>query len=144
MKLKFIPSLALGLCALGLGLGAQARSEAPLTKVPPAEIIDGVVVVNGGVGSDEARAIKKAAPDFPVQVEISGRGGNYYVADSLQILQRGRLVTEVPDAGPLLLMDLQPGRYQMVGYFDGTVVSRELNVTRDGATVHWVVPSNID
>ena len=140
MKRHFFPALSLALTAWGLSgpvLGAPVD--------PPASVqIGEVTVVSGGVNADETRAIRQIAGDYPVRLEISGRGGAFYVADTLSVLQNGQRVVDVPDAGPLVLMDLAPGRYQLLATFDGTTVTRDLQVGRPGGTLHWVIPASID
>ncbi|HEY6512043.1 MAG TPA: hypothetical protein VI032_08705, partial [Burkholderiaceae bacterium] len=97
-----------------------------------------------GVSVDEAAAMKRIAPRYKLRVEISGRGGDYYVADSLKLLQRGQVIAEIPDAGPWLLFDVPPGSYTLSGEFAGRRVEREVNVASAGTTVHWVVPSTLN
>ena len=77
-------------------------------------------------------------------MEISGRGGDYYVADRLKVLQRDEVVAEIPDAGPWLLMDVPPGRYTLVGDFGNTKIRRDVVVTTNGAKVSLLVPSKVD
>ena len=130
----------LSLACAGL-LAALASAPAVSQDFLPEPMrYDGLTVINGGVG-EEADAIKRVAGDYRVRIEISGRGGAYYVADSLTITQGDNVVATIPDAGPWLLMDLPAGQYTLRGNFDGTPVTRNISVPARGTTVHWVVPS---
>jgi len=102
-----------------------------------------VEVVNGGVDSDQATAIKRMAPQYKLRVELSGRGGEYEVADSLKVTQRGETIAEIPDAGPWLLLDVPPGRYTLQGQFGEQRVQRDVTVADSGTTVHWVLPKAV-
>jgi hypothetical protein len=135
---------SLGLCAVLGTASAWAQSE-PLMATPPApQNYSGIEVINGGVDLDVADAIERIQSRYKLALEISGRGGDYYVADNLKVMRGGDLVAEIPQAGPWLLMDLAPGRYTLVGDFGGTEVKRDVVVSRDGTKVSWVLPSSID
>ncbi|MBX3606167.1 MAG: carboxypeptidase regulatory-like domain-containing protein [Piscinibacter sp.] len=114
-------------------------SAAMLPTDPPAVQHQGAVsVLNGGVGEEEVRWFRAQAPNYPLQLVISGRGGEYGVADSLT-LRRGpdELVT-VADAGPWVMMDLPPGRYTLEASFDGRTERRVVQVPTQGVErIHW-------
>ena len=134
------------LCVLALaGAGstpARATDEAFHELAP--QRFDRVTVISGGVTLDEAAAVKRLAARYPLRVVLSGRGGDYYIADHLSVLQRGQLVAELTDAGPWLLMDLPPGRYTLLGRFSGLTMSRDVTVSGAGTTLHWVVPPTLN
>jgi len=100
---KLVAALALGAAvAAPLALAAQTSGELRT------ETINNVTIVNGGVGIDEAGLVKSMALRYPLRVVISGRGGDCHVGDRMSISRAGRLVAEVDDAGPWLLLDLPP------------------------------------
>ncbi|HEU5293589.1 MAG TPA: hypothetical protein VFU71_02255 [Burkholderiaceae bacterium] len=114
--------------------------------VPAPQAYGKVEVINGGVDSDQAMAIKRIAPQYKLRVELSGRGGEYEVADRLKLLrggQGGDVIAEIPDAGPWLLLDVPPGHYTLAAEFDGRPVQRDVTVANTGTTVHWVLPAAI-
>jgi hypothetical protein len=124
---------------------ATVRAQESEMAVPPApQSYGGIQVINGGVDLDQADAIKRIQSRYPLRVEISGRGGNYYVADRLRLIQRGEVLAEIPDAGPWLLLDVPPGRYTLAGDFGGTEVRRDVMVSTEGVKVPMVVPSSVD
>ena len=134
----------LGLCVAIGAASAWAQGELQTTMPPEPQSYSGVRVVNGGVDLDQADAIKRIQSRYPLRVEISGRGGAYYVADRLKLLQRDEVLAEIPDAGPWLLMDVPPGRYTLVGEFGNTEVRRDVVVSNNGTKVSMIVPSKVD
>ena len=144
MSFRNKPWAALGLCAAVGAAPAWAQYESVMATPPAPQRYAGVEVINGGVDLDVANAIKRIQSRYNLALEISGRGGDYYVADNLQVMQGGDVVTEIPQAGPWVLMDVPPGHYTLVGNFGGTEVKRNVVVAKNGTKVSWVVPSNID
>jgi hypothetical protein len=134
----------LGLCAAVSATPAWAQTEPAMATPPAPQSYSGVEVVNGGVDLDVADAIERIQSRYKLALEISGRGGDYYVADNLKVMQGGETVTEIPHAGPWVLMDVPPGRYTLVGDFGGTEVKRNVVVADKSTKVSWVVPSSID
>lgn len=128
---------------------ASAANDRPAAPTDPAAVpvpqqYDNVNVINGGVDLEQAAAIKRMPPQYRLRVEISGRGGDYYVADRLQLMKQGEVIAEVPDAGPWLLFDVPAGRYTLLGEFADQKVRRDVTVAAAGTTVHWVVPSSVN
>jgi len=139
------PSLGTGLtAALALSSAiALAGAATPVAAVLPFETVNHMTIVNGGVGLDESEAIKRVAAQFSLRVVISGRAGDYHVADRLTITRQGTPVLALNDAGPWLLVNLPPGQYLLRGEFDGQQVSRPVTVTAAGTTTHWVLPASL-
>jgi len=144
MKFRNKLLASLGICAALGSASVWAQSESTMATPPAPQSYGGIQVINGGVDLDQADAIKRIQSRYPLRVEISGRGGNYYVADRLKLLQRDEVVAEIPDAGPWLLMDVPPGRYTLVGDFGNTEIRRDVVVSTNGAKVSMVVPSKVD
>jgi hypothetical protein len=145
MKFRNNLLASLGMCAALASATAWAQGEADMTMPPAPQNYGGIEVINGGVDLDQADAIKRIQSRYPLRVELSGRGGDYYVADRVKVLQRDEVVAEIPDAGPWLLIDVPPGRYTLVADFGGTELRRDVLVpTSNGTTVSWVVPSKIE
>ncbi len=136
--------LTLGVCA-ALGSGAVwAQDQFAMAAAPAPQDYSGIEVINGGVDLDQADAIERMQTRYPLRVEISGKGGNYYVADRVKLMKDGDLLAEIPNAGPWLLIDVPPGRYTLVGVFSGTELKRNVVVPKDGTKVSWVVPPTIE
>jgi len=135
---------SVGLCAAIGAAPVWAQGEIETSVPPQPQSYSGIQVINGGVDLDQADAIKRVQSRYNLRVEISGHGGNYYVADNLKLMQGGDVVAEIPHAGPWLLMDVPPGRYTLLGKFGSTELKRDVLVTQNGTKVSWVVPSSIE
>ena len=133
---------ALGVCAALGAVGAYADDDT--VPAPAPQRYESVDVVNGGASYEEVDAIKRIAPQYRLRVELSGRNGEYDVADKLTVLQKEQVIAAVPNAGPYLLMDVPPGRYTLVGEFADRQVRRDVAVTDSGTTVHWVLPWRVE
>ncbi len=146
MKVRNKLVTAMGLCvALGAAPVWALSDPGSVMATPPApQSYSGIEVVNGGVDLDVADAIERIQSRYNLALEISGRGGDYYVADNLKVMQGGDVVTEIPHAGPWVLMDVPPGRYTLLGDFGGTEVKRNVVVSDKSTKVSWIVPSSID
>jgi len=152
----------LALCTSIVALPALAADIAGATAVPPTASNDRpaagtdpsaapspqaygrVEAINGGVDSDQAMAIKHMAPQYKLRIEMSGRGGEYEVADDLKLLQRDEVIAEIPDAGPWVLLNVPAGRYTLQGQFGEHRMQRDVTVAAAGTTVHWVLPATIE
>ncbi|MFO1336900.1 MAG: hypothetical protein U1F53_01475 [Burkholderiaceae bacterium] len=130
--------------ALAAALSAPVLAATSIGQPPAPQMYNHVKVVNGGVSLDEADAVKRIAPDYRLRVILSGRGGDYQVAQTLAVVQDGRVVARIPDAGPYVLMDLPAGHYTLEGQFAGLSMSRDVNVASAGTTVNWVLPPSLN
>jgi len=88
--------------------------------------------VNGGIGKTEAEAIRRMAPNWPLQVTFSERhqGRDEFVAGvKLRVTGKdGRTVVDVHDGGPLLLLKLPDGHYTIRAEYDGHVETQRVDV----------------
>ncbi|HEY6086104.1 MAG TPA: hypothetical protein VIV84_00060 [Burkholderiaceae bacterium] len=105
---------------------------------------DRVSIVNSGPDLDEVERIKRMSHAHPLRVLFSGKGGDYYVADRLMLRQRGEVLADLSNAGPLVLVDLPAGAYELQADFGGQSLRRAVTIGRGGMTLNWVVPKSID
>lgn len=148
-----IPISVLGALAVA---GAVAQSTLPLPEPdtasavqglfepnprPPEQLIDGVGVVSGGADELQAEAMRAMARDYPLHLVFSGRGGEYVVPRNLQVIRSNGTSFDIPDAGPHVLLRLEPGRYRMVADFEHGRMTRDVLVGRKHAQEAWVVPA---
>lgn len=136
--MKTLATLLLALS--GATIAVAEPMSADLLPSPPPEVRqDGPVsVLNGGVGEEEVRWFRAQSAQYPLQVVISGRGGEYGVADALSVKRGDTEIASVPDAGPWVLIDLPPGRYTVEARFDGQVERRSVQVPERGVQrVNW-------
>ena len=105
---------------------------------------NGISVVNSGPDLDEVEKVKRMAKTYPLRIEFSGKGGDFYVADRLSLKQRGQVLADVPGAGPWVLMGVPNGTYELEASFGAQTLRRAVTVGRGGTTVHWVLPASIE
>jgi len=135
--------VAIGACT-ALGAISAYGADDQTVPAPSPQRFENVDVVNGGASDEEVDAIKRIAPQYRLRVELTGRNGEYDVADRLTVMQKDQVVADIPSAGPFVLMDLPPGRYTLLGDFADREVKRNISVADAGTTVHWVLPWQIE
>lgn len=146
MRLEYILAAALGLssaaaCAHGQSVPAQETQTAASTQ-------NGVRYTCGGVGSDEARAMKEQAARHNLMLTFASRSGNYLSNVDVDIADaHGRTVLKTTCEGPIMLVDVPSGgRYRIHGALAGQTMSAvtELRPGSKGKTVHLVLPGEAD
>jgi hypothetical protein len=137
------------LSAFALLAAARALAQAPSDETPPAmtdpaliQQSNGIKYLNGGASEDDRARLQAQAAEYPVRIELSGKGGEYLVADSLVLSNSaGRPIASVPNAGPIVMFNLPPGRYTAeVSLPDGEHGRRTISVGRDLQTLSWNFP----
>ncbi|MGS7249741.1 carboxypeptidase regulatory-like domain-containing protein [Pseudomonas anuradhapurensis] len=127
--------------ALPWTLAAAADLNAPIdmqaVQLQPQEQ-NGVRYLQGGIGQDEANAMRKT-PGYDLHVELStGPEGKFQSGASVDIQNaQGQPVLSIPDAGPLLYVQLPPGKYKVTGNAQGETVQQMVTVNgKSPATVN--------
>jgi hypothetical protein len=133
-------ALSLGL-ALLLTCAALAQSARGIDPgAPPAPRVHsagGAEYLNGGAGEEARAAIDAQRAAFPLHMTFSLRNGEYVVADHVDVSDAHGKVLVVDNAGPLLLVKLQPGEYTVDATYDGKTERRKVRVGRSSTTVDW-------
>lgn len=92
-------------------------------ELPPKENQGGVPYLTGGIGSDESAAIKAQFPKYALALTFAGvkAGRNVFLASvPVQIRDAsGATVLDVTTEGPYLLVDVPPGKYEIVATHAG-------------------------
>ena len=144
MKALVALTLALSGAVLAVAAPVDDVHVAALAVDPsvnlPVEHTGNVAYLNGGAGLDEMAYLKSRSREFPLQVLFSGRGGEYVVADSVTVREGGREVASVRDAGPLLMLQVPPGRYTVEARFGDTAERRVVSVGQTVNRVNWNSP----
>ncbi|WP_406822090.1 carboxypeptidase regulatory-like domain-containing protein [Pseudomonas sp. KnCO4] len=127
--------------ALPWTLAAAADLNAPIdmqaVQLQPQEQ-NGVRYLQGGIGQDEANALRKT-PGYDLHVELStGPEGKFQSGANVDIQNaQGQPVLSIPDAGPLLYVQLPPGKYKVTGNAQGETVQQMVTVNgKSPATVN--------
>ena len=127
--------------ALPWSLAAAADLNAPIdmqaVQLQPQEQ-NGIRYLQGGIGQDEANALRKTS-GYNLHVELStGPEGKFASGATVDIQNaQGQPVLSVQDAGPLLYVQLPPGHYKVIGNAEGSTVQQLVVVDGKGpATVN--------
>lgn len=112
--------------------GAVTTTNTPTTTTStaatqnslPAQVTaGGIPYITGGIGSDESAAIKAQFPKYALALTFASmqNGHNVFLASvPVQIRDAsGSTVLEVTTAGPYLLVDVPPGKYEIVATYQG-------------------------
>ena len=124
--------------ALPWTLAAAADLNAPIdmqaVQLQPQEQ-NGVRYLQGGIGQDEANALRKTT-GYDLHVELStGPEGKFQSGATVDIQNaQGQPVPSVSDAGPLLYVQLPPGKYKVIGNAQGQAVQQWATVTGKAPT----------
>ncbi|QXI50150.1 MULTISPECIES: carboxypeptidase regulatory-like domain-containing protein [Pseudomonas] len=115
----------------------NARIDMQAVQLQPQEQ-NGVRYLQGGIGQDEANALRKT-PGYDLHVELStGPEGKFQSGASVDIQNaQGQPVLSISDAGPLLYVQLPPGKYKVTGNAQGETVQQMVTVNgKSPATVN--------
>lgn len=130
--------------AAGAGSGAAAIPPTASGVASPRERqVDGLVYLSGGIGTDEAAAMRSAADRYSLRLTFSGRGGEY-LADVESRIYRpdGKQIFAAISDGPFLFVRLPPGSYRVVATWEGTERTAQVTVpARGGVARNLTWPS---
>lgn len=134
--MKMLERTLVGVLLAGTTLAASAETWPPVSL--PAEQQQGeVTFMTGGVGSEEAAAIRDAAAKWPLTLVFveARRGRESWVADVGVSIRDGKgdTVLDATTDGPFLLARLSPGRYVVEATYNGTAHRKSVTVPAHGA-----------
>ena len=100
----------------------EQRSQGPVTYVV------------GGVGADEAEAMRQAEAWYPLTLELAARsddGRDEFIADARVAIHdlHGQAILSTKVDGPLILIRLPSGSYDVEVDWNGTVKRRTVAIT---------------
>jgi hypothetical protein len=139
--------LAFPRIVLGVGLAAMfacgGAAAAVRDLVPP-----GIGFVEGGIGLEDAQILDAERARHPLSIRTAARGSGAYLADVHLTIrdEAGIAVFNRQLQAPWLLIDLPPGRYEIVGVHDGEVERLSVTVPARGhreAVMYFVVPGEM-
>jgi len=92
--------------------------------------------VSGGIGDEQEQALKGMAGNYDLEVTFAADEGNYLGGADLVIMKpRAKTaVLRTSTAGPILLAELPPGRYELRATANGTTQSKMVDVSAHGRT----------
>ena len=145
MNHRYISAALVSLMCSVSGAHAQQANPGETGELPQANTRNGITYVCGGVGSDEAERMKRAARKYDLMVTFATRQGDYLSDVEVDIADtRGRSLLNTTCDGPIMLVDVpKGGRYHIRGKFDGRSTSGTALLGRGakGKPLHLVVPA---
>ena len=96
---------------------------------------DGIKFVTGGIGEEEAQAMRRIAKDFTLNLVFSeSTGGKITEVNAVIYNEQGQRVFYIKGASPLLYVNLPKGKYRVVANYNnakqGYVVNLEGNANK--------------
>ncbi|MEX3916389.1 carboxypeptidase regulatory-like domain-containing protein [Paraburkholderia sp. BR10872] len=134
--LGFTLSAAL-VAAMTLGAGVcSAQTVAAGTDAAATRTVqNGVAYITGGVGSDEAAAIRSVAGQYSLRLTFVTQGGQFLSDVDVEIVgPSGASLLKTRTLGPFLYVSLPTGRYQVAAYAAGAKQTRVVLVNVRQAT----------
>jgi len=130
--------------AASLAVGAAAQSLAPREHAR-----GDISYVSGGIGSDEAQAMRDAAVDYPLTLELAAAAGgprDEYIADARVRIRdsQGSEVLATRTEGPFLLVRLPAGTYDVDVEWNGTHKHKTVDVGERRQYVMLEFPGSVD
>ena len=114
---------------------ATASAFAAANGLPPESVQGNVRYMTGGIGFDEAEAMRQAAPHYPLTIELAAKPippdsypRDVYLSNVRVAIWdgQGQTLISTTTNGPLLLASLPPGRYTINAEVRG--ISQQRNV----------------
>ncbi len=134
----------IGIATALVAAGALAQSLAPREHTRGA-----VSYLSGGIGSDEAQAMRDAAADYPLTLELAAAGGgprDEYISDARVRIRdsQGSEVLETRTDGPFLLVRLPAGTYDVDVEWSGARKHKTVDVGERRQYVMLEFPGSLD
>ncbi|SNS35212.1 hypothetical protein SAMN06265795_102338 [Noviherbaspirillum humi] len=130
--------VTIALCAVLLpetGMSQPVSADAPVDEfgMTHRRTANGIGYLCGGVGEDEAKAMKEAASGYDLLLTFAAQDGAYLADVRVDIADgSGRPVMEAHCDGPMMLVDLPSGTYRVRAEVKGRMLSRMVRVSRNG------------
>ena len=137
MRLHITSSRPLVTLLMGIGLmTAYSASAAPMAPLPPEHVVGDISYLSGGVGKDEADAMKQAATQYPLELMFLTREKDgheaYKSGDKVMIRDHsGKIVLDTQSDGPIMLAKLPPGKYKVEAIDHGKAEYRTVTLKPD-------------
>lgn len=124
--------------ALALALSVPALAAA----LPTPQSEHGITFLSGGIGKDEAAAMKAEAKRYPLSIILSEGKHDAYVANAKVTIAGtdGKVLLDAVSVGPIMLVKLPAGEYRVTAMAGGKTLEREAKVSAKGdqqILFHW-------
>jgi glutamate synthase domain-containing protein 2 len=120
---------AMTFAALGaVSTNALAQASAPL---PELRQTNGVEYVTGGIGHDQAIALRDAGSNWPLALGFFGLHEDYLADVHVDIVDAGgQPVLRAEATGPYMLVNLKPGKYHVRARYEDRVQQRDITIAQ--------------
>jgi len=119
--------LRVGALTAGVAL-AMSGMAAASSQLPPLHKTGNVSYMSGGIGSQEATAMKAAEKGYNLALEFAkqAKPKNEYLADISVMVKNnsGKTLLDTHSQGPFLLVDMPAGKYTIVADYQGHKLTR--------------------
>ena len=132
-----ISKIIMGVMALSLTLPALAASH---IEMPQVRTEGGVTYLSGGVGHDEAIAMRKEAKQYSLSMFFSEGKRGEFVSDVHLVVKdkTGKIVFNTVSDGPILLVKLPAGDYFVTADMDGKKLHRTVKISDKSDVRMWL------
>jgi hypothetical protein len=118
-----------------------ATMQVSAATLPLARTESGIAYASGGVGQDEAAAMRAEAKHYPMSMFFTAGKDNAFLAD-VKVTVKNQAGKEVLNtaAGPILLVNLPSGMYAVTAERNSKVLHRTVRVGKTGEkqiVFHW-------
>ncbi len=134
MKARFIFSAA----TLAVAFSLAAHSA----NLPSAQTVDGITFLSGGVGHEEASALKAEAKNYPLSLVFTAGPRHAFVSEVKVTIKdkAGKVVLDSTSDGPIMLVKLPAGEYRIDAVQGDASLQRKVHVAAQGGkqvAFHW-------
>jgi len=120
--------------AVILGLALPVAAVAQQATLPQPQTEGNVTYLSGGIGQDEALAMKEAQKQYPLSM-IFTQGGEYLANVPVDIRDKsGKTVLHAVSNGPIMLVKLPAGEYRVSAQMNGKTLQHTAKVRAAGNT----------
>ena len=112
-------------------MAAMAQAD-----IPELQMNQGIEYISGGIGSEESEAMLALSPKWPLTLEFSQAHAErpLWVADvSVKVvnLKTQKVIFTGLSDGPIMLINLPSGQYQLKLEFEGRPLNKQIKVDAD-------------
>jgi len=128
----------------GRTIAGAGKSNSPGAAGLPVAQDRGIAYVTGGVGEDEAAAMRAVASHYSMRARFTTSAGEFVSDVSVRMSNAdGQLIFAANSDGPYLYAQVPPGRYRLSATLNGVERSRSIDIPQRGGTdvsLTWPAP----
>lgn len=119
-----------------LGIALPAFAAAQTAAMPQPKTARRVTFVSGGIGQNEAHALKEEQSQYPLSLTFSeGKRGEYLAGVQVTIRDpAGDTLLQTVSDGPIMLVKLPSGDYHISAQANGKTLERDAKVASNHGT----------